>query len=156
MLYWDLYKLYLRWFYGKTVLLGTDLLRVVVHDPALHLPPVVGDVDQLPLARPQHGVRWQRGEEPRAQDAALTVVTNLVSTFLCHCVPGLTLKTDYIDVFLTPPCVLKTNPIVSGAQELTNACDSAQNGRNVSNPISRVALTPLAHYKCGQIIWLIS
>ena len=55
----------------------------MVHDPALHLPPVVGDVDQLPLARTQHRVRWQRGEEPRAQDAALTVVTNLVSTFQC-------------------------------------------------------------------------
>ena len=77
-----------------------------------------------------------------------------MSTLCVYCVLGL--KTDYIDVFLTPPCVLKTNPIVSGAQELTNACDSAQNGRNVSNPISRVALTPLqvrpdnlAHYKCG-------
>ena len=63
---------------SNLLLLGTDLLRVVVHDPALHLPPVVGDVDQLPLARPQHCVSWQRGEEPRAQDAALTVVTNLV------------------------------------------------------------------------------
>ena len=49
----------------------------MVHHLALHLPPVVGDVDQLPLAGPQRGVSGQRGEEAGAQDAALTVVTNL-------------------------------------------------------------------------------
>ena len=55
----------------------TDLLRVVVQHLALHLPPVVGDVDLLPVARPECGVSWQRGEEARAQDPALAVVTNL-------------------------------------------------------------------------------
>ena len=49
----------------------------MVHHLALHLPPVVGDVDQLPLARPQRGVSRQRGEEAGAEDAALAVVTNL-------------------------------------------------------------------------------
>ena len=55
----------------------TDLLCVVVHHLALHLPPVVGDVDLLPPARPEHRVSGQRGEEARSQDAALSVVTNL-------------------------------------------------------------------------------
>ena len=49
----------------------------MVNDSALHLPSVVSDVDQLPLAWPQGGVSWQRREETWAQDAALTVVTNL-------------------------------------------------------------------------------